>query len=226
MYIYINYDKYLFYNRKHPEEKVILMKFLLTLVVLVFSGCATFKAPPPPPTQPPFQLASTYYDAVRNASIVEEGEITHDLIAVSPENHQLLWNPDKTKLRVVTWKSRNSYERYLKPYTNTSPDEANVVWVSTAPQVQQFCQDYKRNHSDATKEDIELRLKQYLGLHPDWKYDVFVEMWVSPADLFRPCVDPEVTDKACNLTFQNPLPVVKGIKDYPVFYKNLYFSDF
>jgi hypothetical protein len=202
------------------------MKFLLTLFVLVFSGCSLKVADPPPMQLPPFQVESTYQNAVRNASIAEKNEIARNLIAITPENKQLVWNAGRTKILVVTWKSEDSYECFLKPHTNTSPDEANVVWVSTAPEVQRFCQDYVRNNSSPSKEDIELRLKQYLGLNPTWEYDVFVEMWVSPSDLFRPCVDPEVNDSACQLTFQNPPPAVKGIQNYPYFYKNLYFSDF
>jgi hypothetical protein len=177
---------------------------------LFFSGCA-LQVVYPPVQLPPFRVESTYQNAVRNASIAEKDEIAHDLIAINPENKHLIWNPVRTKILVITWKSRESYETYLKPYTNTSPVEANVVWVSTAPQVQRFCQDYMRNNSSATKQDIELRLKQYLGLNPAWEYDVFVEMWISPSDIFRPCVDPEVNDSACKLTFQNPPLWSKGL---------------
>jgi hypothetical protein len=78
----------------------------------------------------------------------------------------------------------------------------------------------------ATEADMNLRLKQYLGLNFTWEYDVFMEMWVSPEELFRPCVDPEVSDSQCNLEFGDSSPVVKNIKNYPQFYKNLYFQDF
>jgi hypothetical protein len=199
------------------------MKFIPPLFVLVFSGCAVNVANPPQPLPRTQQL---YPDAVRDAAIIEESEISTDLLAISPANPHLRWSADQAKVLVVTWKSQGSYEKYLMPQKNTANDEANVVWVSTAPEVQQFCQNYKRDHVNASKADIELRLKQYLGLNADWKYDVFVEMWVSPGDLFRPCVDPEVTDSTCNRNFQNPPPAVKGIKDYPAFYKNLYFADF
>lgn len=199
--------------------------FLLTLFVFLVSGCF-FQATHPPIRSQPFQVKSAYQHAVRDASIAEEDEIAHNLITVAPENNHLVWNLERTKLLVVTWKSSESYERYLKPKQNTSPEEANVIWVTTVPQVQLFCQDYVRDNPSVTKEDIDLRLKQYLGLNPAWKYDIFVEMWVRPEDLFRPCVDPEVNDSTCNLKFQDTTPMVKGIQDYPAFYKNLYFSDF
>ncbi|MGH9412070.1 MAG: hypothetical protein ACRD1V_21755, partial [Vicinamibacterales bacterium] len=102
----------------------------------------------------------------------------------------------------------------------------NIVWVTAAPQVQEFCRRFEAGHPDATSDQLALRLKQYLGLNPGWSSDVFVELWVRPADMFRPCVDPEITDSTCNLEFSNPPPVVKGIADYRRFYEDLYFEDF
>lgn len=197
------------------------MKLFPTLAALALSGCAAAPVNAPLP-----QPAHTYEDAVRDAAIVNADEIAHNLIAITPSNPKLYWNADKSKIKVVTWKSQASYERYLKPNTSTSPSPANVVWVSTAPEVQQFCQNFTQSHNQLSNADLELRLKQFLGLNPDWQYDVFVELWVSPQDLFRPCQDPEINDSSCTLSFSDPVPVVQNIPDYPSFYKNLYFSDF
>lgn len=49
--------------------------------------------------------------------------------------------------------------------------------------------------------DSELRLKQLLGLPPQTQKSQFVEFWVSPHDLFRPCHDPEISDSVCELDF-------------------------
>ncbi|MGH8475484.1 MAG: hypothetical protein ACRER2_06895, partial [Methylococcales bacterium] len=114
---------------------------------------------------------------------------------------------------------------FIKPYTATSDKEDYVVWVTLAPQVQIFCRNFMASGS-RSKDDLDLRLKQYLGLNHNWNYDVFVELWVSPEDLFRPCVDPEPTDTSCNLEFGKEAPAVKNIKDYKEFYKNLYFKSF
>jgi len=149
-----------------------------------------------------------------------------NLFAITTDNKRLVWNEDKTKILVVTWKSQDAYERFFNSQTQTTMDEAFVVWVTTVPQVQQFCQGYMHNNPKAMEEELKLRLKQYLGLNVAWQYDVFVEMWVSPENIFRPCVDPEVSDSECNLKFSNPVPEVKHIQNYPLFYKNLYFQDF
>jgi hypothetical protein len=167
---------------------------------------------------------------VRDAAIVDSSKIVNTLIQVTPENTHLVWNQDKTKVLVATWKRQSSYERFIQPYSKTSKDEDKVIWVTVAPQVQEFCQQYLKNNPNATEDDLKLRLQQYLGLDPDWQYDVFVELWVSPADLFRPCADPEVTDQQCNVDFAATPPKVagmtkdSGIKDYRLFYQNLYFK--
>ena len=56
---------------------------------------------------------------------------------------------------------------------------------------------------------------------------MFVELWVDPADMFRPCVDPEIHDNNCQLHFSEcPAPPIKEIADYYAFYKDLYFKSF
>ncbi len=205
--------------------------FLLMLGGCMLAGCAHTAvdqpANPPiavsPPTYLP-PLESAYEYAVRNASLAVDGKIAHDLIAITPENKDLVWR-DSTLL-VVTWKSQQAYENFFESDSTTSTSERFVVWVTAAPQVQQFCRHYWRTHPKATQADMALRLKQYLGLNHEWNYDVFVELWVDPSDLFRPCVDPEINDNHCELKFAESAPVVKGIADYPAFYKNLYFEDF
>lgn len=199
------------------------MKLKKTLFVLIciFSGFSLF-----PACASNVKLQPAYEQAVRDASIAEKSEIAEDLIAIKIDNTELVWNADKSKILVVTWKSRESFEQHLKGSSQTSTDEAHVIWVTAVPQVKEFCRKYTRNNPDASEADTNMRLKQYLGLNPTWQYDVFVELWVSPDDMFRPCVDPEISDSTCNLEFEGPAPTVKGIQDYPGFYKDLYYSRF
>ncbi len=169
---------------------------------------------------------SNYTKAVRDAMTPEQAEIVNNLDALSPDNDALVWNEDKTLLKVVTWKSRESYEHNLLPYSETSSNEAYVVWITLAPKVHEFCRDYFRSHPHATPKMLETRLKQRLGLHPDWQYDVFVELWVAPEDVFRPCVDPSPVDTSCDLNFGSEVPVVKNIQNYKAFYENIYYKSF
>jgi hypothetical protein len=175
------------------------------------SGCATLQ-----------QDTTAYARAVNDAAVAEPNEISDGLFAINSANPALQWRDGKVLM--VTWKSRSSFDANFKNQTQTSPLEKYVTWATAAPQVQAFCQSFVRNNPGG---DLDQRLKQYLGLNADWQYDVFIELWVDPADVFRPCVDPEIDDASCQLKFAgDKVPTVKNIADYPAFYKNLYFNDF
>lgn len=178
-------------------------------------------------------LEEKYSSAIKDAAVVEEEENVDNLIQITPDNPLLdsYWDETKTRILVVTWKSQGSYDRFIKPSSNSPNEQENkLIWVTVSPQVKEFCKQYLRDNPSATEKDLKLRLKQYLGLDPDWEYDIFVEMWVNPQDLFRPCVDPEVTDNKCNLDFESDIPKVSGatqgsgIEDYETFYQRLYYT--
>ncbi|MBS0588043.1 MAG: hypothetical protein JSS37_08825 [Proteobacteria bacterium] len=167
-------------------------------------------------------LKQMYSHAVNDAAVAESGEISDRLFAINSENQALRWQDGK--VLVVTWKSQCDYKKYIENETHTSQGEKHMTWVTAAPQVQAFCQSFVKNNPNG---DLNLRLKQYLGLNADWNYDVFVELWVDPADMFRPCVDPEIHDNNCQLHFSEcPAPPIKEIADYYAFYKDLYFKSF
>jgi hypothetical protein len=191
-----------------------MMKKLLTTIALLLT--ANSYATPP----------AKYSVGVRDAAQAESSELVNTLDVLDASNDTLVWNADKTLIKVVTWKSQSSYDRFLLPFKQTSDSEANVVWVSLAPKMQQFCRNYLQTHKKATKEQLDYRLKQYLGLNSDWNYDVFVELWVNPSDVFRPCVDPSPSDNTCELNFGATIPTVKNIKDYKAFYQNIYYKSF
>ena len=171
-------------------------------------------------------LEQAYLEAVRDASRPEPAERASDLVALVDANPRLRWNEDGRRLLVVTWKSQGAHDDVFRDQTRTSAREDVVVWVTTVPEAQEMCQAYVRTNPEATDAAVNLRLTQYLGLHHTWQYDVFVEMWVSPDELFRPCVDPEVTDSQCDLDFGTGTPAVENIDDYRTFYQNLYFQNF
>lgn len=184
----------------------------------------------PGSTQPPIDaLGAAYRAAIQEAAIVEPEKDVDTLIPITPDNPSLIWNASKAQVLVVTWKSQSTYDRYIKPNTQSSKREDQLLWVTVAPQVKEFCQRYLQQHPQATEAELVLRLKQYLGLSPNWQYDQFVELWVSPRDLFRPCVNPDITQRRCPLNFVGTPPKVtgqtqgSGIQDYQAFYQTLYF---
>ena len=207
---------------------------LLPSLPLVGFALATLVSPvvglQPGLAQPlPSSLLARYRAAIQDAALVEPEKDVDTLIPITPDNPLLSWNVTKTQVLVVTWKSQSVYDRYLKPNTQTPRREDQLLWVTVTPQVKAFCQRYLKQHPNATTADLKLRLQQYLGLSPDWDYDQFVELWVHPHDLFRPCVNPDITQHQCLLNFSGEPPQVTGftsgasIKDYPSFYQTLYF---
>lgn len=175
-------------------------------------------------------LQERYRAAIQDAALVEPEKDVDTLMAIVPDNPLLIWDQSKTHVLVVTWKSQSVYEQYIQPKRNSPKREDQLIWVTAAPQVKAFCQTYLKNHPTATEDDLKLRLKQYLGLNADWNYDRFVELWVKPQDLFRPCVDPDITRRQCKLNFEGDIPKLtgitkgSGIQNYQSFYQSLYFK--
>ena len=67
-----------------------------------------------------------------------------------------------------------------------------AVWVTAVPEVQQKCRKF-------TEPDLELRLRELLGLQPDAKIKYFVTMTVKSSDIFRPATNPiTTTEWPCN----------------------------
>lgn len=214
----------------HPDRAAENLDFLLRAGLirdeLIRNDIASFLATREIGRGPslPSSINDRYKKAVLNATIAAPEKISYDLIEVSDKNTQIIWNNDRSKILVVAWKSQDSYEKYIKPSSLTSSVEGFAMWVTVAPQVKNFCRDFLRGNQGKTIPNVAMRLKQYLGLASEWKYDVFVEMWVSPQDLFRPCIDPEIHDNHCDIGFVENRVVVKGIQDYASFYKDLFYN--
>jgi hypothetical protein len=124
-----------------------------------------------------------------------------NLVSITPQNKNLVWKNINgvDYILVVTWKQNISY--YQQYMDSASYNTGKYpIWVTTAPELLQKMK--KEN-----VKDVNLRLKQLLGLPPNAVYSYFVEFWVQPNDLFRPCPDNEITDNKCDLCFpQNTDP--------------------
>ncbi len=160
-------------------------RFLVSLLV-VLSGCASV-----PPSKEALQQA--YAAAVADARVAEPSEIVTDLVAITPYQPGLVWEgePGASRVKVVTWTDQDFFDGSVgKEYT--LPRGANV-WITLVPQLKDFLV--------PTGDTSNLRIEQLLGLPPDTGKSKFVELWVDPADMFRPCPDPEVIDTTCGLSF-------------------------
>jgi hypothetical protein len=128
--------------------------------------------------------AEDYARAVHDA-IQPDSHVSHSLVSVSLDQ----------PVTVVTW----TRQKQVADYKNgTTPNYKNT-WVTVAPWLKSFCQDYVRSHGRDLSQ-LNLRLEQRLGLPPNADYDAFVEVTIDPKDnskFFRPCDDPSVNSNTC-----------------------------
>lgn len=139
-----------------------------------------------------------YNQSVKDAKKVEVWEVSKGLSSVTVDNPDLKWKliDGEKYILVSSWKAETNYYKPQQGsiFYNTG---AYPIWVTLAPQLKNICS--KQEFSADV--GLENRLIQILGLHPDSQYKSFVEFWVKPRDLFRPCPDAEITDNQCDLFF-------------------------
>ncbi len=204
-----------FNQPRHLTAIVRVARQQISLVVLVWliAACVPIQAPAPTdslstipadpaPTIPPASstippvdadqaLVTAFRAAVVDASVAEPDEIYDQLIAITPDNTELVWNEDGSKVLVATWTSWNGYDAEIGKEMVLTRE----TWVTTVPEFQTFCQIYPAQ----AETPLVLRLEQLLGLPPHNGKTKIVEMWVPVDGLFRPSPDPEITDQVAEL---------------------------
>ena len=159
-----------------------------------------------------------YAAAIEEAETATADDIVTTLTAIKPENEVLTWRgtPGESAVLVVTWTDA--------PPDTTARDSVTTgedIWVTAVPEVQDFCNDL-----DLSGDALNLRLNQRLGLPPDSNYDRFVELWVDPDDLFRPCPDPQITDRQCELDYPEPERFLQVSDDHRAWFEDLRASSY
>ncbi len=140
------------------------------------------------------QLQRSYQLAVEDAADAQEEEIYNGLWSITPDNPDLKWREidGKPQVLMLTWTSWNGYDEKVGEKMQLS----RQIWTTAVPQLQKFASQLNLN-----QDNLNVRLEQYLGLPADNGKTKFVQMWVEPKDLFRPCPDPEIKDTKCDLEF-------------------------
>lgn len=158
----------------------------LVISVLLIGACKTTKL-----SNTPKNFPKLYRAAMKDAIYPETDEADNHLIAVTPQNKNLIRKTinGEEYILAVTWKAQSFY-----PDSGIFNTTKWPIWISLAPEL--------LNRMDNEKfKDTNIRLKQLLGLPPIHDYKLFVEFWVRPQDMFRPCPDKEITDTKCNTCF-------------------------
>jgi hypothetical protein len=162
-----------------------------------------------------------YLAALRDAAVSEQREISRNLVAIVPardainkarlKGDSLVWegDPGKSRILVATFMSRDSYIKYYKDNLEAGSPEyvlSKSLWVTATPELKNFFRTAPLREGSPIIPTAK-RIKQLLGLHPAYDYEVIVEMFADPADLFRPAPDPEITDHEAELAIP-PLEAV------------------
>lgn len=138
-----------------------------------------------------------YNQAVASAAYPEKSKIATNLLALSKTTPNLQWKTIEGEeyVLVSTWTSEQNIKYY--PASGTYNTGKYPIWVTLNPELKERYKSFKISK----KEDPSPRLKQLLGLPPNVSKTHFVEFWVKPSDVFRPCPDNEITDNSCGLCF-------------------------
>ena len=165
------------------------LKPLFLLLVLTQVSCTSLKSV----HQSEELQKALYQKSIEVAMSPAPDKVYNNLVSITPENTNLITKTvdGEQYILVVTWKQNVSY---YQPYLNSGfYNTGNYpIWITTAPEL------LNRMKKEKYK-DVNLRIKQLLGLPPNAEYSYFVEFWVKPEDLFRPCPDKEITDESCEL---------------------------
>lgn len=141
---------------------------------------------------------SDYLYALHDAKHPEVSEISTTLTPIRPENTNLIWNSEGRVL-LATYNKLSDFK-----YTpGTAFELFEETWFTVAPELQDWCNNYNG-------ETLEIRIRQALGLPPVVDFDGVIEVWVFPQDIFRPCPDPDISDRQCQIN----IPILGKSQEY------------
>jgi hypothetical protein len=179
------------------------MRMLLGAAIyasLLIAGCGSDSTSPAPPS--PAALQSLYSSAAYDARTVTPAKISRNLTPITSDNRALIWDNGVpgSRVLVLSWiKSSDAkfYDGTVDPACRPGSSNCTLnadLWVTVAPEMKHFFQ-------ASTPQPI--RIAQLLGVPPEYAAEErsLVELWVSPQDMFRPCPDPEITDRECQAEF-------------------------
>lgn len=180
-------------------KAILTLPLLVTLLTVTSCGSDSDNDNATPRQVSPQSL---YSSAVHDARTVTAAEISRDLTPITTANQSLVWenNLPGTRLLLLSW-IRSSDARYYDGSVDPacSVGSTNCIlkadlWVTVVPEMKNFFR-------FATPQP--LRIAQLLGVPPEYALEdrSMVELWVSPGDLFRPCPDPEISDRECQTDF-------------------------
>ena len=139
-----------------------------------------------------------YIKGLKHAEYPKPEDVYDNLTRISPDNEDLVRDTidGVPYVLAVTWKDDTSF------YTNKNSFDADKrlyryntrsrrIFVTIVPYLKRKQFGHLNDHK------LNMRLNQLLGLPPVSKYSYFIELWVRPEDLFRPCFDNATNTNVC-----------------------------
>lgn len=169
-------------------------------VSLLIAGCGSGGSASA--TLTPAAIQTLYSSATYDARTVTTAKISRNLTPITNDNPDLIWENGVpgSRVLVLSW-IKTSDAKYYDGTVDPAcrPGLANCtlkadLWVTVAPEMKNFFPGAKPQP---------LRIAQLLGVPPEYAAEdrSMVELWVAPKDMFRPCPDPEITDRECQAEF-------------------------
>ncbi|WP_146348404.1 hypothetical protein [Falsiphaeobacter marinintestinus] len=134
----------------------------------------------------------TYEKAVTDMALPYPSEVSSDLdgIVTTQPATVVSWVRSDQALGPTGWSSK----------VGQTIQVSGQTWVTLVPHLQEFCQTYIKDRG-VDGPALTLRLQQRLGLAPQSAQTHFVEFEVENSSsydqIFRPCVDPDVSTNTC-----------------------------
>ncbi|MEO6132695.1 MAG: hypothetical protein ABIQ02_12665 [Saprospiraceae bacterium] len=142
------------------------------------------------------KIKALYDVSLDRTSDINKENLASDLLSVSIDSSHLKWKyqSGRTYVLVAMWKKASDTMYYKNDCTTGYYNTRNRYnFVTVVPQLKNLC----RENNFGVKEGVNLRLEQLLGLPAGSDKNYFVEAWVEPGNLIRPCRDTEITDRTC-----------------------------
>jgi hypothetical protein len=136
-------------------------------------------------------VSKAYQDALIDAADSVPDEVLDNLTAIVESNPKLIWEgqPGNSRVLVATFTEAEA----IGDKSGQKIFPPSKIWVTVVPELKDFCTKYKNTGVD--KNQLNLRLKQLLGLPPNREYVKVAEIWVHPQYLKRPTLDTEINDR-------------------------------
>ncbi len=162
------------------------LAYLFSILFFLFlQGCSK------DPVQDQPSVDDLYQFAVTDAIVADSSEVCDSLYPIIHGNPSLEWKTINNEDYVLV----GNLNKYPGSYSGTSVVNSwGLIWIFIPHQFKSRMNSGLKNESDTL-----LRMSQMLGLAPHNNNNYIVELWVKPADLFRPAADPETDDNTAGL---------------------------